>query len=170
MIEQSDLRVLRFFDTDRYVLQRGDGQELAVLAHGLPGEASLNGRRVQLTAVRRDRRLAVKAADGETELGRIELSWLPGRYRIRIRDSVFGVAQRWLRGGWNVSRDGVRLATVDLNGWFSSGVHVNGNRHIEAGNVTIGDGPLLNSDVQLALVLLLEMLAYDSIQLPRVSA
>lgn len=170
MIEQPDLTLVRFFEPERYVLQRADGQELAVLSHGVPGDGSINGRAVRLTVSQRGRRPAIAARDERAELGYIQLSWVPGRYRIQLGEhSTVRVAKRWLRGGWTLWLDGGRIATLELNGWFRSGLSLVGAGQREAGHVVMEEHLLLDADVAVALVLVFEMIHYD-IPVPVASA
>jgi hypothetical protein len=134
---QRDLTLVRYFASDRYVLQSVDGHELAVLPHGLPGEALIEGRAVRLIAKRRKRRIAVEAVDGDAVVGWIELSWVPGVHRIRVGDSEFRVTRGWLGHGWHLSRERVRVATLKLNAWFSSGVNLIGDHQGDAGGVVL---------------------------------
>jgi hypothetical protein len=169
MIEQPNLTMVRHFVSDRFVLQRADGQGLAVLTDGVPGDASVEGRTVQLAAKRRNRRIAIEAVDGDAVLGWIRLSWVPGRHRIRVGDSEFRVTRAWLWRGWHVSRDGVRLATLQLSPWFSSGVNLVGVSQKDVGNVVLFRQPSLDRDILLALVLLLEIINFQEVSPPLVS-
>jgi hypothetical protein len=135
--------------------------ELAVLSHQVPGVASVHGRSVRLTAERRSGRLAVVAANDAEELGWIQLSWTPGRHRIRVGDSDFRAARRLFRGGWNLHGHGAHLATIELNAWFSPELGLRGPSQIDAGRIVVSKQLAHGPDLSLAIVLLLEMLASD---------
>jgi hypothetical protein len=165
-VEALNLTLVRFLPDDRYALMSSDEQELAVLSHKVPGVASVRGRAVQLTAERRNRRLAVVASNEPEELGWIQLSWIPGRHRIRVGDSEFRAARRLFRGGWTLYGQSVHLATLELNGWSSPSLGLTGRNQIDAGRVAVKARRVLEPDMLLALVLLFEMLAYDSIPVP----
>ena len=159
-IKTLDLSLVRFLPDDRYALMC-DEEELVVLAHQVPGVASVHGASVRLAAERRSRRLAIVAANDSGELGWIQLSWIPGRHRIRIGDSGFRAARRLFRGCWNLYGHHARLATIELNGWFSPELGLRGRNQIDAGGVVVTEPLIQGSDVLLAIVLLLEMLASD---------
>ena len=169
MTERPDLTLVRYFDADRYVLQRADGHELVVLPHGLPGDGAVNGRRVRLTVSRRGRGTAIIVSDERAELGSIQLSWFPGRYRIQLERSELRAVRRWIGSGWTIVRDGERIATLELNGWFRSSLGVKGRSQMEAGHVVLSGHLSLDPDLALALLLVLEMINYD-IPVPAASA
>jgi hypothetical protein len=159
-IEALNLSLVRFLPDDRYALMCA-GEELAVLSHQVPGVALIRGGSVRLTAERRRGRLAVVAANDSEELGWIQLSWIPGRHRIRVGDSDFRAARRLFRGGWNLYGHGAHLATIELNAWFSPELGLRGPSQIDAGRVAVAEPLVHRPDVSLAIVLLLEMLASD---------
>jgi hypothetical protein len=169
MIERNGLTLVRFFEPDRYVLQRPDGQELVVLPDGLPGDGEVNGRGVRVTVSRRGRRTAIAVSDQRAELGSIQLSWIPGRYRIELERSELRAIRRWIRGDWSIVRDGERIATLETNGWFRSSLGMKGRNQIEAGYVVLTGHLSLDADLVLALLLVFEMITYD-IPVPVASA